>query len=688
VSVSISDHSSEAEDPQTWDPVPWPAPLARAGLQGHLDRFGPDLIDGWAMDLERPSDPVDIDLWEDGQVLGRITANLWRTDLQEVRQGDGRWGFTALPPARLADGRTHRVLLTRTDGRTLLAGPIEVRFEPGADRAALPLLRPIPFEPDPPSVPRPRAASGTPDGVLISVIVLFYNMEREAARTLASLSRAYQRHAEQISYEVICIDNGSAIPLQAEWVEGFGPEFRLIRAQYPAPSPVGLINAAARDARGHHLAIMIDGAHVLSPGVLRETADAIAEAPDAIISLRQWFIGGDQRFLARSGWTREQENMLFDRIGWPQDGYGLFRISTPVWESPNHWFDGMSESNCLFVPAELFARIGGFDEAFDEPGAGYANLDLFRRASEGTDEPVIALVGEASFHQFHDGTTTNVDPDEKERRVRAYADKYAHLRGKPWKPLHSGAIRLRGQIHTRTALVARQRPLSPAGIGVTAETRPAELSVHFDKQAKDYLVSVYAEAGLAADAKWRGAALGVAPPDALEIANILHQIRPQRVIAVHLAEGLRRFVSDALEADAIEGRLVTVGESGLGGPAADPLAQDILDAVRRAIGTATDIVVLYGARPQDERLLQGLQAYHQFVSLRSYLVVIGSAAGQPWLGYSRAWTMKAINSFADQHPFDIDLTRTRHFITSCPLGFLQRIGPVEAGAGLGLVGVS
>ena len=673
--------------------IAFPAPLQAAGVEGHLDRFGPALIDGWITIAANPSPVPVIEIVENGQPVGSFAADVWRTDLQEIRQGDGRWGFTALPPAALADGAEHLVSLRLASGEALLPGLIRVRFEPGADRAPLPRLRPPPFEPETPC--RTRAAPVTQlggDGVLISIIVVFYNMPREAARTLTALSRAYQQGIETLTYEVICIDNGSNPPMDAAWVESFGPEFRLVRPERPMASPVAAMNAAARTARGHHLAMMIDGAHILTPGVLCETAWAIVEAPKAVIGLRQWFIAGDQRFLSQHGWTAGHEDMLFDRIAWPSDGYHLFRIGTPVWESPNHWFDGMSESNCLFVPASVWAKIGGFDEAFDEPGAGYANLDLFRRAYEATDEPLVALLGEASFHQFHGGTTTNVENDEKERRVRVYAYKYAQLRGKPWAPVDPGSIRVRGQMRTREGLVARQRPLSAARVGVTTEVRAAEMSTHFDAMATDYLVSLYAEAGLRDEMRWQGMPLGVAPPDAFAMAAILYETRPQCVVAVNLPAGLLAFLRDALAMAGQGGRIVVVGQDGIGGSYdADPLRPETLAAVRRAIGTATEISVFYAPRPQDALPLAELHAYGEFVSLRSYLTVVGSAMGQPWLGYARSWTMKAINSFADVAPFAIDATRTQHLITSCPLGFLQRIGPVltgEEGSAPALVGVS
>jgi GT2 family glycosyltransferase len=651
-----------------------PSSIVTVGMTGHIDRFGPTIIDGWITDPDHPSRHPAFHILEDGCVVGTIVADLWRTDLQEVRQGDGRWGFTALPPAALADGRDHVVTLALPDGRALLPGPITVRFNPGSDRGAVPQLRPPPFESEPVGRSRPGDAPASADGgLLISVIVVFFNMKREAARTLTSLTRAYQRGAGRIGYEVICIDNGSAEPLEPSWVESFGAEFRLIRADPALASPIALMNEAARHARGHHVAIMIDGAHVLSPGVFREVVEAIAEAPSAAIGLRQWFVGGDQRFLSRNAWTRQQEDMLFDRILWPRDGYDLFRISTPVWESPNHWFDGMSETNCLFMPRDLFVRIGGFDEAFDEPAAGYANLDLFRRTFEASDEPFIALIGEASFHQFHGGTTTNVDDDEKERLVRGYAFKYFCLRGKPWQPIDPSSLRFRGQVRTRGALVSRQRPLSPAKVGVTTQVRDAQLTTHLDDGATDYLISVYAEAGLTETVQWRGQTLGVAPADALAISAILHEGAPSRIVAVNLAPGLVSMLRDLIDLDGRPCRVIVVADP----EDPNPLATGTLARVRRDLGAATDVLVLYGCRPQDENLLAALHAYSEFVSLRSYLVVVGSAFGQPWLGYARAWTMKAINSFVDVSPFAIDRMRTKHLITACPLGFLQRIGPVE-----------
>ena len=42
-----------------------------------------------------------------------------------------------------------------------------------------------------------------------TVVVVFYNMRREAERTLRSLSRGYQEGLDEVSYEVLAVENGS-----------------------------------------------------------------------------------------------------------------------------------------------------------------------------------------------------------------------------------------------------------------------------------------------------------------------------------------------------------------------------------------------------------------------------------------------------------------------------------------------
>ena len=84
----------------------------------------------------------------------------------------------------------------------------------------------------------------------LSVVVVVYNIPREAPRTLLTLSASYQRHIDADDYEVIVVDNGSKPPLDPAVIESLSGNFRLIRIDPAPPSPAHAINrgiaAAAR----------------------------------------------------------------------------------------------------------------------------------------------------------------------------------------------------------------------------------------------------------------------------------------------------------------------------------------------------------------------------------------------------------------------------------------------------------
>jgi cephalosporin hydroxylase len=410
-----------------------------------------------------------------------------------------------------------------------------------------------------------------------------------------------------------------------------------------------------------------------------------------VVALRQWFVGGDQRWLAQAGYTTRQEDILFDKICWPRDGYDLFQIGAPVRESPNNWFDGMIESNCLFLPAELYREIGGLNEGFSEPGAGFANLDLFVRAAEAIGEPVVALLGEATFHQYHGGTTTNVSPEEMEARVRRYEEGHFQLTGETFVGLPLVDLHLRGQFRKLRGAGGRRQPQSRAKIGVTDRVRPGWLPLHFDEAATAYAQSTYIECGLHRGTRWLGHDVALAPADVLNIQDIIHQTRPGRILAVNVEPGMLVLLDSLLRLTGLpQSRIIKIG----GAPAetslpetvhpiaGDPVAPETLAAAERALDTEEQVLVLFAPAPGDHFPITALKAYARFVSCRSYLIFLGSGFGQPWLGYSKNWFQKAIHILASEQAFAIDLSRNQHLITTCPMGYLQRIGdfasPAEA----------
>lgn len=652
-----------------------PIPLHRPGLHGSLDQCGPERIRGWLRWTDGTQASPTVVLREGSREWMRFAANQWRPDIAELHQGDGCCGFDQPLPNELRDDRIHELRLCLADeGASPLAAPFRALTSPASpEKRAMRAKLPAPLS---------REAVAHP--ITLSVVVNFYNMQREAARTLASLTRAYQADSADLDYEVLCIDNGSQPPLDPAWVASFGPEFRLVRPSRQHASPCGALNEAALAARGKYLAVMIDGAHVLSPGIFREALRAWHEHAGAVVAIRHWFIGGDQRWLTLVGYSREQEDKLFERIRWPLNGYDLFRIGTPMSENPEPWFDGLSESNCLMLPTELYDRIGGFDEAFDQPGGGFANLDLWRRACMTASAPLVAPIGEATFHQFHGGTTTNVDDVEKDLRVRAYATAYRTLRGEDFAMIERGHLTLRGQLRSEFATGMRQRTLMPMRLGVTEEVRPGTLAAHFDDGAQSHLLSVYAECGLQRDVRWLGQPTGMAPADLVSMQDIIHQIRPDAVIGVGVESGLIAYVDSVLHAIGMGSARILhlVDDAVAAAPSARitrragmPADAAATIAARLWAGTAETVLVLHAAG--DAKRFNGatLAAWGKLVSHRSYMICVGTVFGQPWLGYSTRQHYKTLREFTEGNPmFVIDRSWTRQLITTCPYGYLRKTG--------------
>ena len=523
----------------------------------------------------------------------------------------------------------------------------------------------------------------------LSVIVNFYNMRREAARTLHSLSRAYQQGIEDLQYEVLCLDNGSNPPLEAAFVESFGPEFRLVRPDRPHPSPVGPMNRVADEAKGKVIAVMIDGAHVLTPGVVRQAMEVFREHPDAVGAIRPWFVAGDQRWLSANGYTRELEDGLFAGIDWPSDGYGLFRIGVPMTSLQNAWFRGMAESNCLFLSAEIYRRIGGFDEGFDEPGAGLANLDIFARAIGAATGPLVALLGEATFHQFHDGTTTNVSVEEKDRRVREYMIKYEEVKGESFRSADMSRLTYRGGFADGTPLKLERRPTFPRGVRLTDAIRPISFNEHFDAGTRNYLISAYTESNLDTRAHWLGQPIDLHPADLVAIQEILTRTRPTHVVFAHAEPGLAVFVDSILKL--------------LGGPTPvfawasrttppppgltaqvkafidEPNAPKTLRRIAHVVDTAEATLVFYGVDATPKLATQHLADYARFVAHRCYLVALRTSHGQPWIGYARLRALRVINDLIRDDPgLVVDSAWDRNVLSACPHGFLLRVGEPNA----------
>jgi glycosyltransferase involved in cell wall biosynthesis len=287
----------------------------------------------------------------------------------------------------------------------------------------------------------------------LSVIVVLYEMQRAAVRTLHSLSAAYQQEVDAGDYEVHVVENGSKHPVDRQLVESLGQNFRYHFLEDAPPSPAYALNYGVRKSRGDYVALMIDGAHILTPKVFASARCAARAFKNPIVAVRSFYLGpGQQPWTIRDGYNADVEERLLSQIRWPEDPYRLFEIGTPMDSDRAAWFDPISESNCLILPRWVYKAIGGSDESFHLPGGGLLNSDTFSRCVQQAGTQLVVLLGEGSFHQVHGGIRTNTDPEESQRLVQKYREQYRRIRGQvsanPTTP-----IEFLGSLHSHSLLV-------------------------------------------------------------------------------------------------------------------------------------------------------------------------------------------------------------------------------------------
>lgn len=265
----------------------------------------------------------------------------------------------------------------------------------------------------------------------LSVVVIFHNMQREARRTLYSLSNAYQAGVDTSEYEVIAIDNGSAQPLLADEVRGYGPNFRYDFFETESVSPVDAVNAGAAMATGKHIAVIVDGARMATPGLIWSTLKGLQLFPETFVCALSWHLGPDiQGMSMQKGYDQAEEDRLLASIKWPEDGYRLFEIST-IAPSSRKGFLGNVPPECSWfaMPRDLFLKIGGFEPRFRSPGGGLVNQDFRNRVLSMPGITPVVLLGEGVFHQFHGGIATNVRTQDLPIKIAQFREEYFSIRG-------------------------------------------------------------------------------------------------------------------------------------------------------------------------------------------------------------------------------------------------------------------
>lgn len=292
----------------------------------------------------------------------------------------------------------------------------------------------------------------------LSIILIAYKMAREIPRSLQSLARNYQHDARDLEYEVILLDNGSPEALDAGTWRDVDVPVRLIEVENASQSPARAINRGLAAASGEIICLMIDGAHLLTPGVFRLALGSIGMFGRAVVATRYFWLGPDEQNQSiLSGYCQHTEDLLLSYIDWPNDGYRLYEIGSALTAGAEKmsWFNRMFESNCLFMNRAVFDDIGGADERFVLPGGGMINSDIYKRAADLPGVTPVQLIGEGSFHQLHGGTTTNVSPRDRDARVEKFMAEYRQITGHQTlmsdKPFH-----FVGHLPTESAKIHRR----------------------------------------------------------------------------------------------------------------------------------------------------------------------------------------------------------------------------------------
>lgn len=250
--------------------------------------------------------------------------------------------------------------------------------------------------------------------ILLSVVVIVYDMPRQALNTLYSLSTNYQQNVDADTYEVIVVENRSHNIMDQAAIAKLDGNFRYFLRDEQGVSPAAAINFALSHCEGEHICLMIDGARLVTPGVIHYSLMACKITPNALVVVPGYHLGPkEHHLLDASTYSETQEQEALRQAGWPQSGYSIFSMS--CFSGGNHrgFFHPFMECNCLVTSKQIFLSAGGADERFNLPGGGALNLFIYRKLAMHPESVLFVLPGEGSFHQQHGGvTTSHVDARE------------------------------------------------------------------------------------------------------------------------------------------------------------------------------------------------------------------------------------------------------------------------------------
>jgi len=282
---------------------------------------------------------------------------------------------------------------------------------------------------------------------IVSIIVIVYDMVEQAKKTIISLCVDYQQGVDESDYEVIIVENESSHLMDKGFINTLPRNVHYYCRKETQPTPVYAIDFGVLKTKGRNICLMIDGARMLTPGVIRNIILGHNLFNKSVVSIPGYHLGNVlQQEAVNGGYGEETERALLDSINWPSGGYQLFDIACFSGSSRPGFFLPNYESNCISMPRDVWEALGGCDSRFDLRGGGFINLDLYKRACESLGVEHVIIPGEGTFHQFHGGVTTGGEEKQvREEYINASSEQYIKLRGQEYrgpdsKPVYLGTI--------------------------------------------------------------------------------------------------------------------------------------------------------------------------------------------------------------------------------------------------------
>jgi hypothetical protein len=301
-----------------------------------------------------------------------------------------------------------------------------------------------------------------PSGPIVSIVLIVYDMADQAENTVRSLMTDYQIDLSPTDYEVIVVENESSNLMSKAFIDTLPANFKYFLRAEDRPTPIYAVEFGASQARGENICLMIDGARLLTPGVISNLIAGHRIHQNAIVTVPGYHLGSElQQEAVDKGYSVEKERQMMASIDWPIDGYRLFDIACFSGSSARGVFLPNSESNCISIPRRLWNELGGCDQQFDMRGGGLVNLDFYKRACETPDIKHIVLHGEATIHQYHGGVTTGGEARKaRDQLIQAFRDQYSQIRGHDYKSPQTNPIflgTLTGHVQRFIALSSEKR---------------------------------------------------------------------------------------------------------------------------------------------------------------------------------------------------------------------------------------